>query len=341
LRLNLNIKKRSGYLRSPPVPSLEVLAMKMNCRAIRRGFTLIELLVVVAIIGILVGLLLPAVQKVRESANRVKCQNNLHQIGLALHNYHDTRGSFPAGYVCQPVNPTDPTRTSPGWSWGALLLPFLDQDPLANLLIAAPSVGNPGPAATTVRTNEVSLLVCPSDRNTGVFTILDQNGAAQAQAATNSYAASFGGNAPGGGIIEIGDQPDNGNGLFFRNSRLTFADILDGTSTTLAIGERAALFTQTPWAGAVDGGTTRATPGAPTSSSSVETAPTQTLAHSGSHTLNAPDADPDDFFSPHTGVAMFLFADGSVRPVRIGISLTLLQALSTRAGGEVIGGNDI
>jgi len=85
-------------------------------------------------------------------------------------------------------------------------------------------------------------------------------------------------------------------------------------------------------------GTTRITPGAPTSSTAVEAAPTQTLAHTGSHTLNDANADPDDFFTPHVGVGMFLFADGSVRPLQNNVDLTLLQALSTRACGEVVSG---
>jgi hypothetical protein len=117
-------------------------------------------------------------------------------------------------------------------------------------------------------------------------------------------------------------------------------DIPDGTSNTIAVAERAASFTQTPWAGAVTGGTTRVTPGAPVLSNAVEEAPTQTLAHTGSHTMNDPYADPDDFFTSHTGIGMVLFADCGVRGLRRGVALSVLQALSTRDGGEVVASSD-
>src|SRR5262249_34593035 len=150
------------------------------------------------------------------------------------------------------------------------------------------------PANTSIRTAILRIFLCPSDRSTGNFTVLDSTGAGIADAATNSYAACYG----AGG--EIGDDPDKGNGLFFRNSRLRIGDITDGTSTTICVGERPSLFTQTAWAGAISRGTTRITPGAPVLSRSVEEAPTQTLAHTGSHTINDANADPDDFFTPHS-----------------------------------------
>ncbi len=295
----------------------------------RPGFTLIELLVVIAILGILLGLLVPAVQKVREAAGRASCQNNLKQMGLALHNYHDSLGSFPSGYVCQ--SQPDTTYTAPGWGWAALLLPYLEQDNLGRQITFTLPIEHP--ANASARLTNLKLYACPSDRGTGLFTIYSDAGSPITQAVTNSYAANYG----GGG--EISEDPDGGNGLFFRNSRVRIADITDGTSNTLAIGERPAYFTQTAWAGAVSFGTTRVTPGAPTTSHGVEEAPTQSLAHTGSHTLSDPASDPDDFFTPHGAAAMFLFADGSVRPVRTAIQLSVLQALSTRSGGEVVDPN--
>src|SRR2546425_5260478 len=101
----------------------------MKNPSVRRGFTLIELLVVIAIIGVLVGLLLPAVQKVREAAARLKCQNNLHQIGLGFHNYHAAQGSFPPGFASPAASPDGPSL-KPGCCSSAYLLPYLEQDNL-------------------------------------------------------------------------------------------------------------------------------------------------------------------------------------------------------------------
>jgi prepilin-type N-terminal cleavage/methylation domain-containing protein len=297
----------------------------------RVGFTLIELLVVIAIIGVLVGLLLPAVQKIREAAARMSCQNNLHQIGVALHNYHGTYGYFPSGYLCQPQS--NPNYTAPGWGWGALLLPNLEQDNLYRQINLSVPVEDPSHLA--VRTTIVKMFVCPSDRFTGIFTIYSDTNVPLAAAATNSYSACHG-SGP-----DIEEELDDFNGMFSRNSRVRVTDITDGSSNTIAIGERGAFFTQSPWAGAVNFGTTRITPGAPTSNSSaVDEAPTQVLSHVAVHTINDANADSEDFFSPHTGVCLFLFGDGSVRPLHQGVQLSVLQALATRDGGEVVNAGD-
>jgi prepilin-type N-terminal cleavage/methylation domain-containing protein len=302
--------------------------METAMASIRRaGFTLIELLVVVAIIGVLIALLLPAVQKVRESANRAKCQNNLHQIGIALHSYHGDHCSFPAGYLWSRRVPDVPTQTDPGWSWAALLLPYFEQDNLQRQINFPSSVGDSGNEA--IRTTILSLLVCPTDQQTGVFQVQTTTGLS-INAATNSYAGCF------GGLVEIADTPGLGNGVFYRNSRVRIADIRDGTSNTFAVGERAALFAQAPWAGAVNNGMVRITPAAPTTSTAVEAAPVQVLAHCGSHALNDNGSDPDDFFTPHVGTAFFLFADGSARPVSVRTDVDIIRALATRNGGEVV-----
>src|SRR5205807_10426172 len=129
----------------------------------RRGFTLIEVLVVVAIIAILIGLLLPAVQKVRESAARAKCVNNLKQIGLALHNYPDANLRFPPGYVDGNTNPasTPDNVVGPGWGWCSFLLPFLEQSSVYNQINFKQGVGVG--ANVQVSQQQLAVFLCPSD----------------------------------------------------------------------------------------------------------------------------------------------------------------------------------
>jgi prepilin-type N-terminal cleavage/methylation domain-containing protein/prepilin-type processing-associated H-X9-DG protein len=296
----------------------------------RRAFTLIELLVVIAIIGVLIALLLPAVQKVRESANRIKCQNNLKQMGLALQSYHDGNGSFPPGYYYNPPHTgTGPfgLNTAPGWGWAAYLLPYLEQEPLARMFDF--QVGLEQTRYENVRTTVLSVFKCPSDSKTGVYIVQDPWGEPLGRAATNSYAACYGAYGP------IGELPDDGTGLFFRNSRIRIADITDGTSNTLALGERAAMFLRTPWAGALTLSVVQTTEGAPVYGSYMEETPVSTLATFGDQ-LNGPFSTPYCFFSPHTQLVNFVFADGSVRSISSRVPFSVLQALGTRAGGEVI-----
>ena len=293
----------------------------------RDAFTLIELLVVIAIIAVLLGLLLPAVQKVREAASRAQCLNNLKQIGLAMHSYHDRTGSLPSGYVCQPQ--ANPNYTAPGWGWGALILPDIEQGNLTRIMNTALPVEDASnrPARITL----LKLFTCSSDRATGLFTVYSQTNAPLADAATNSYAANSGVG------VDIDEELDDFNGVFSRDSRVRLLDITDGSSNTILIGERPALLTQTPWAGAVSFGTTRVTPGAPTFNTGViEEAPTQVLAHVSIHVLNDRNSDPEDFFTPHTGVGNFLFGDGSVRTLTTATPVKVLQALATRNGGEAV-----
>jgi prepilin-type N-terminal cleavage/methylation domain-containing protein/prepilin-type processing-associated H-X9-DG protein len=317
----------------------------------RSAFTLIELLVVIAIIALLLGLLVPAVQKVREAAARVSCKNNLHQIGLAMHNYYAVNGHFPAGYLSNtpttgpgpppsppgrlidgkggPLGPSGGIKALPGWGWAALLLPYLDQEALYLRIDLAVSIEDPRHA--DIRTTIVRTFVCPSDRSTGVFTVLDQGtNKPLGDAATNSYAACY------ADWWQIYEAP--GSGMFCKNSATTVADVADGTSFTLAVGERAALFCQTPWAGVFSRGTARTMPNAPVYTTVVEPATVMALARvSGRRQLDDPWSEPYDFFTPHSGAGNFLFADGSVRDLTKAMDLNVQRALATMAGGEPVG----
>lgn len=226
----------------------------------RRGFTLIELLVVIAIIGILVGLLLPAVQKVREAAAHMGCTNNLKQIGLALHNYHDSQGSFPPGYV---DGNTDPTSTpdndvGPGWGWASFLLPYIEQGSVFNQINFSQGVGLGSNAA--VSQLPLKIFQCPSDPYQQNFTVWPTNVvvAHSNYVGCNGWEECFnnaGGAGQGGGSDGLsGGLGQGGDGLFYRNSRNRMASVMDGLSNTIFVGERSGNHSPSTWTGAVTGG---------------------------------------------------------------------------------------
>jgi prepilin-type N-terminal cleavage/methylation domain-containing protein/prepilin-type processing-associated H-X9-DG protein len=320
------------------------------CRRQRRGFTLIELLVVIAIISILIGLLLPAVQKVREAAARIKCNNNLKQIGLALHNHHDTLDRFPAGYVDGNTNPTSTPDNDigPGWGWGAYLLPYLEQDNVYNQIDFKQGAG----MGTNVAVSQMPLTIyqCPSDPLQQPFPVYDSSFTTPiATVAHSNYVANNGwaecfNNAGGGlGITS--------NGPFFRNSRTRFADVTDGTSNTIFVGERSSNHSPSTWTGAVTGGrcpawmaTSPPAPYAPPPGPWYDNADFNealVLAHGNATHLPSADFpifDPDTFYSMHTGKgANFVFGDGSVHFLSSTIDGKTFQYLCTMAGGEVQG----
>src|SRR5206468_11255097 len=154
-------------------------------RSLRGGFTLIELLVVIAIISILMALLIPAVQKVREAAARTQCRNNLKQIGLGFHNYHAARKSFPPGFTSQAAF-TDGPSLGPGWGWGAYLLPYLEQDNLYRQINLAKDITDPANAPT--RLTSLAVFLCPSDSpDRPTVTISDDSGKPICDVAFGNY----------------------------------------------------------------------------------------------------------------------------------------------------------
>ncbi|WDI43336.1 DUF1559 domain-containing protein [Bremerella sp. P1] len=175
----------------------------------QRGFTLVELLVVIAIIGVLIALLLPAVQQAREAARRSQCSNNLKQIGLALHNYHDTFGSFPSAWI--------QVGSSRYHGWGALILPFMEQGNIHENL--APDFGNSRSANTEDKAGAIiSGYLCPSS------SLTERSDAGHGR---SNYQCSKGG----------AYQNNDKGGMFWDNSDVSFRDVTDGTSHTIMVGE--------------------------------------------------------------------------------------------------------
>ena len=295
----------------------------------RSAFTLIELLVVIALIAILIGLLLPAVQKVREAAARLQCQNNLKQLGLSLHGYHDANGGLPAGYTASTSHPA----TAPGWGWGAYLLPHVEQDNLFRQLDFTK------PVETQAGIRQVlKVYLCPSDQPPATaFAVTDAGMVTVCLAGPSSYAATVGDDAS-----DVADP--TGNGVFFRNSRVRFTDITDGTSNTVMLGDRAWADTQGMWAGVPTDAVCRA---GPTNPWATTTGAGQALVLVHNNWVNIKtDADGglDDFSSKHLGGVNVVMADGSGRFVKSitadGAERKAFWALGTRAGGEVVRGLD-
>jgi prepilin-type N-terminal cleavage/methylation domain-containing protein/prepilin-type processing-associated H-X9-DG protein len=293
-----------------------------------RAFTLIELLVVIAIIGILIALLLPAVQKVREAAARSQCANNLKQLGLALHHYHDTTGSLPPGYADGNTDAASDATfdVGPGWGWASLLLPYLEQNNLSRQIDFKRAVGK-----STAGGTFLANFWCPSDQQLPTFTVYGTD----AVVAQGNYVAC-------NGTLETSPHPGDNTGAFLRNSRYRFADVTDGLSDTIFLGERSTDHSLSAWAGAVPGGQVPAlmAPGpAPNDPiGQAEGAQALVLAHGNrTHVPSAdnPIWDADTFYSKHPRGANFLFGDGSVHFLSSSINGITYEYLCTIAGGEV------
>jgi prepilin-type N-terminal cleavage/methylation domain-containing protein len=317
----------------------------------RSAFTLIELLVVIAIIAILIGLLVPAVQKTREAANRMQCQNNLKQIDLALHNHHDTLKKFP------PSGTSYPSGVGSGFSIHAFLLPYIEQDNLyksINFGVAATDPSNDGPRAT-----KVSIYLCPSDP----INKLPVGWAGTNYRANNgvSIVNGYGDSDPAGVNVSM-PPPDGG---FFTNSNYGMADMVDGASNTAAFSEHIkgdySNAISSPNGDTYRPGTYPATPDeamAQCNAIDITNLTFQGNSNGGapwlqhSHTTTRywhafPPGSRSCMFPPqristtansgHTNIVNVLLFDGSVHSVPYSISLTTWRAMGTRDGGEVLG----
>jgi prepilin-type N-terminal cleavage/methylation domain-containing protein len=294
-------------------------------RIVRRGFTLVELLVVIAIIGILVALLLPAIQAAREAARRTQCSNNLKQIGLGLMNYHDTHNTFPAGWNHQSPG------GQPDWGWAVMILPFMEQATLyeelnptapgrrlSQLYVAA------APADTQrLLQTPIKAYRCPSDTLKTLNTLITFGSNNHFRLATSNYVANIGTTADTG-------TSANFNGVFFGNSWLGVKDILDGTSQTLAVGERSASHQAAQWAGV-----------GRNNNIGNESQPRTTAR--GGFVINfdytgtgAPQNQSKGYASYHPGGTQFVMCDGAVRFVSQNTPSSLVQLMARRNDGEAI-----
>lgn len=286
----------------------------------RRAFTLIELLVVLAVIGVLLALLLPAVQAARETARKVSCFNNLKQIGVALHHYHEIQACLPPGWIATERSTNRPWMDGEtGWAWGAMLLPFLEQQvAIDNLVHFDKPIVDPIHAQALVHALEVYR--CPSDTGAARFPL---RAAANPQVtllemATSNYVGMFGTNdLDACASLPVGLQCQ-GNGVFFHQSRLRFADVVDGLSQTIFVGERCSKLGGSTWLGIIPGAEEAA----------------QRVVGVADHRPNHPEGHFDDFSSFHALGANFLLGDGSVKLIHEQIDQGVYWALSTRAGGE-------
>ncbi len=310
----------------------------------RSGFSLIELLVVIAIIAVMIGLLVSAVQKVREAANRMACTNNLKELALAVHNYHDARGSFPVGFHW--AADMGGGRWANGTNWWIEAFPFFDQDNVYRRWDYNDYRNNLTGGASATTAQVIKVLLCPSDPLPDpVFYNTTTDPAywgPDGFYGMTSYGGNGGRRSAGGPLTGVLATLD---GIFFKDSHVRIADVTDGTANTLLLGER---YHRDPEFDRITDGTGDGPIVKVGMWAFVFKTSARHLTLSPPVPINyqvPPTAVHDQltihnrvcaYGSGHPGGANFAFADGSVHFLSDQTNLTTLQALSTRAGGEVV-----
>ncbi len=315
------------------------------------AFTLVELLVVIAIIGILVALLLPAVQAAREAARRTQCANHFKQVALALHNYHAAHSRLPPGQLMHITSnttqcgaPTSPDANYFGFGWATFILPYLEQQPIyANIDFKVTTYTDP--AVWKAGSNRIDVYVCPSDPHDGGWIECCtgvQNGGAKVedQRAVNMAGVADSREAWCGLMENIYD----GDGVFYSHSQVRIGNIRDGTSNTALIGEVTGGQGKHPNEGPAYIGYTWINHNLQDMSNGINSA--GSVPGGRNAALDPFDGDGGNrrqelsdetgFSSFHPGGAQFAFADGSVHFLSASIDQQLLEGLATRAGGELL-----
>jgi prepilin-type N-terminal cleavage/methylation domain-containing protein len=287
----------------------------------KHGFTLVELLVVIAIIGVLMGLLLPAVQMAREAARKAQCQNNLRQLGLALLNFESAKQRFPAGWVVRRSDLLDPDREHPGYAWSYQLLPNLELGRVHDRFDRNLPVNHV--SHHQLIKMHLPTFVCPSDSGPNVAIPTGILGGGSSlyhdlpppplpEIAKSNYLGVF-------GTVEVKSTVIESDGMFFRNSKLRIAQVSDGTSNTFFVGERSSELGVSTWSGVMH--------------EVPESIPR--VLGACDHLPNSSSGHFEDFSSHHPQGANFVTVDGATRLVSDDISMEAYLAMATRSGSEV------
>jgi prepilin-type N-terminal cleavage/methylation domain-containing protein/prepilin-type processing-associated H-X9-DG protein len=320
----------------PPLCTLGSSPGRRGRAAGRAGFTLIELLVVIAIIAVLIGLLLPAVQRVRESSSRLSCTNNLKQLGLGLQHYHDTYTRFPPSATSQVLNP----GWAPTHGWGQFVLPFIEQENLAGQYRWDKNWYDP--LNQPVVTTWLKVMICPStptpDRVDSAPPSTVPPGPWKAAPTDYTPTTRIAQGAINAGFVN--PPPDNIDGVMVTNKPQRVADIADGASNTILLAEDAGRPQRWQKGKMVNNQVADSAAGWADRNNLI--APTGSLLDGSKRLGPCPMncTNDNELYSFHPGGVNAVFADGSVHLIRSSISLTLLSALITRNGHETLKGDE-